>query len=86
MLASHGIFGWIVIGLIAGSIAKLLMPGKDPGGCLLTIVLGVLGAVVAGYLGRLVGWYKDGDTAGFLAAVVGAFILLFVYRLVSRRR
>lgn len=82
----YGIIGWIVIGGIAGLIAKLLMPGRDPGGCIITILLGIAGALVAGWLGHEVGWYKTGEGAGFVAAVVGAIILLFIYRLVAGRR
>ena len=86
-LEHYGIIGWIVIGGIAGAIAKLLMPGKDPGGCIITILLGVAGALVAGWLGRMIGWYGPNDQgAGFVAAIVGAFILLLIYRLVARRR
>ena len=84
--ADHGWLTWIIIGLIAGAIAKALMPGKDPGGCLITIVLGIAGALVAGFLGQAVGWYEPGEGAGFIAAIVGAMIILFIYRLVSRRR
>lgn len=86
MIESYGIIGWIVIGLIAGAIAKLLMPGKDPGGCLITILLGIAGALLAGFVGKSIGWYNEGEAAGFLAAVVGAFIILLIYRLVMRRR
>jgi len=82
----YGIIGWIVIGGIAGAIAKLLMPGKDPGGCIITILLGIGGAVLAGYLGHALGWYKTGEGAGFIAAIVGAFILLGIYRLIAGRR
>ena len=86
-LSNYGFVGWIIIGLIAGAIAKLLMPGKDPGGCIVTILLGVAGALVAGFIGRAIGWYGPNDQgAGFIAAVIGAFILLFIYRLVSGRR
>ena len=81
----YGIIAWIVIGGIAGAIAKLLMPGRDPGGCIITILLGIAGAVLAGYLGHAIGWYKTGEGAGFIAAIVGAFILLFIYRLIARR-
>ena len=87
MMEQYGILGWIVVGGIAGAIAKLLMPGRDPGGCIITILLGIAGAHVAGWLGQAVGWYKMGEGAGFIAAIVGAFLLLGIYRLiVSRRR
>ncbi len=87
MLENYGIIGWIVIGLLAGGLAKLLMPGRDPGGCIITILLGIAGALLAGFLGRAVGWYGPEDQgAGFVAAVIGAFIILFIYRLVLRRR
>lgn len=85
-MADHGVIGWLVIGLLAGAVAKLLMPGKDPGGCLVTMLLGIAGAMLAGFLGKAVGWYKEGEAAGFLAAIVGAFVILLVYRLVLRRR
>ena len=85
-MANYGILGWIVIGLLAGGLAKLLMPGRDPGGCIVTILLGVAGALLAGFLGRAVGWYKPGDSAGFVAAVVGAFLILLIYRLIVTRR
>ena len=85
-MENYGIIGWIVIGLLAGGIAKLLMPGKDPGGCIITIFLGIAGALLAGFLGRTVGWYGDGDGAGFVAAIVGAFVILLVYRLIAGRR
>lgn len=86
MIESYGIIGWIIIGLLAGGIAKLLMPGKDPGGCIVTVLLGVAGAVLAGYLGKAVGWYDEGEAAGFIAAIVGALIILLAYRLLLRRR
>lgn len=85
-MADHGVIAWLVIGLLAGGIAKLLMPGKDPGGCLVTMLLGIAGAMLAGFLGKTIGWYKEGEAAGFVAAIVGAFIILLVYRLVLRRR
>jgi len=76
----------IIIGLVAGTIAKLLMPGKDPGGFIVTIVLGVAGALVATFLGRLVGWYQPGQSASFIGAIVGSIILLVVYRLIKKRQ
>ena len=85
-MESYGIIGWIVVGLLAGGLAKLLMPGRDPGGCIITILLGIAGAVLAGWLGQMVGWYKAGEGAGFIAAVVGAFIILFIYKLIAGRR
>lgn len=86
MMESYGILGWIVVGGLAGAIAKLIMPGRDPGGCIITVLLGVAGALVAGWLGHAVGWYDTGEGAGFIAAIVGAFILLFLYRLIASRR
>jgi uncharacterized membrane protein YeaQ/YmgE (transglycosylase-associated protein family) len=86
-MADYGILAWIVIGGLAGGIAKLLMPGRDPGGCIVTVLLGVAGALVAGWIGRAIGWYGPEDQgAGFLAAIVGAFVLLLVYRLIIGRR
>lgn len=76
----------VLIGLAAGAIAKLIMPGKDPGGWIVTTLLGVAGAIVAKYLGQLVGLYAEGETAGFIGAVVGAVILLGAYRLITRSR
>ena len=86
MIESYGILGWIVIVLLAGGIAKLLIPGKDPGGCLVTMLLGIAGALLAGFLGKTIGWYDAGEAAGFVAAIVGAFLILLIYRLVLRRR
>jgi uncharacterized membrane protein YeaQ/YmgE (transglycosylase-associated protein family) len=82
----YGIIGWIIIGGIAGAIAKFLMPGKDPGGCIITILLGIAGALLAGWLGKAIGWYDTNEGAGFVAAIVGAFILLGIYRLIAGRR
>ena len=76
----------ILIGFVAGAVAKLLMPGKDPGGFILTTLLGIGGAVVATSLGRLLGWYKEGASAGFIAAVIGAFLILAVYRLIRSKK
>ncbi|MCL6684684.1 GlsB/YeaQ/YmgE family stress response membrane protein [Sphingomonas alba] len=85
-LEDHGWIAWIIIGGLAGAIAKLLMPGKDPGGCIVTVILGVLGAVLAGFLGQQLGLTSASNGAGFIGAIVGAFIILLVYRLIARRR
>ena len=79
-----GIVWTLIIGLLAGIVAKFLMPGKDPGGFIITMALGVAGAFVATYLGQAIGWYEAGQGAGFIGAVVGAIILLIIYRLVRR--
>ena len=84
--SSHSILWILIIGLVIGAIAKLLMPGRDPGGCIVTIPLGIAGALVATYLGQAVGWYQPGQTAGFIGALVGAILLLLLYRLIFRRR
>jgi uncharacterized membrane protein YeaQ/YmgE (transglycosylase-associated protein family) len=86
LLADHGWIAWIIIGAIAGALAKAIMPGRDPGGCIVTILLGIGGAVLAGWLGNQLGWYKHGQGAGFLAAIVGAIIILFIWRLIAGRR
>lgn len=75
----------IIIGLIVGAVAKLIMPGRDPGGIIVTILLGIAGAFLAGFLGRTLGWYGDGDAAGFIASVVGAILLLIIYRMFRGR-
>jgi uncharacterized membrane protein YeaQ/YmgE (transglycosylase-associated protein family) len=74
------ILGWIVFGLVVGIVAKFLMPGRDPGGFVMTAVLGIVGAVVGGFVGRAMGWYGDGSPVGFLMAVIGSIIVLVVYR------
>lgn len=76
----------LIIGLVVGAIAKLLTPGRDPGGCIITILIGIAGAFVAGYLGRAVGWYQPGQPAGFIASVIGAMLLLLIYRMITRKR
>lgn len=80
------VIAMLLIGLVVGAVAKLLMPGDDPGGIIVTMLLGVAGSFVAGYLGKAMGWYHEGDAVGFVAAVVGAILLLIVYRLLFRRR
>jgi uncharacterized membrane protein YeaQ/YmgE (transglycosylase-associated protein family) len=72
----------LIIGLIVGAVAKLLMPGKDPGGIWITMALGIAGSIVATYLGQLLGWYREGQTAGFIMSVIGAIALLAIYRLI----
>jgi len=81
-----GVLGWIVFGLIVGIVAKLLMPGRDPGGFIVTMAIGIAGALVGGFLGRAVGWYGPNDTAGFLMSVLGAIVLLALYRMLFVRR
>ena len=76
----------LIVGLVVGAVAKLFMPGKDPGGFIITILLGIAGAFVASYLGQAVGWYKPGQAAGFIMSVVGAMILLLLYRLIFKRK
>lgn len=80
-------FIWsILIGFIVGLVARALMPGPNPMGFILTTILGVVGALVATFVGQGLGWYAEGSGAGFIASVVGAMILLFIYGLVSKRR
>jgi uncharacterized membrane protein YeaQ/YmgE (transglycosylase-associated protein family) len=86
LLANHGWIAWIIIGGIAGLIAKAIMPGRDPGGCIVTILLGIAGAVLAGWAGHQFHLYGRSQGAGFIAAVVGAIIILAIYRLVAGRR
>jgi len=81
-----GILGAIVVGFVVGLLARLVMPGRDPGGFFVTTLLGIAGAVIARYIGQVMGFYGPEDTAGFLAALVGALLLLGVYRLVARPR
>lgn len=79
-----GVLGWILFGLVVGIVAKLLMPGRDPGGLIITTLLGIIGAVIGGFLGRSLGLYGPGEPAGFLMATLGAVVLLFIYRMVRR--
>ena len=75
-----------IIGLVVGALAKLVMPGKDPGGIIVTMLIGVAGALLAGFLGRAAGWYNEGEPAGFIASILGALALLAIYRAVIGRR
>lgn len=80
-------FVWmLIIGLVVGALAKLIMPGKDPGGIIVTMLLGIAGAFLGGWIGRAVGLYQQGQGAGFIMSVIGAIILLAIYRLVIGRR
>ena len=79
-----GVIGWIVFGLVVGIIAKLLMPGKDPGGFIITALLGIAGAVLGGFIGRAMGFYGPGEAAGFIMSTIGAVILLFLYHKLRR--
>jgi uncharacterized membrane protein YeaQ/YmgE (transglycosylase-associated protein family) len=78
--------GWIIFGLIVGIIAKLLMPGRDPGGFVITILLGIAGALLGGFIGRALGLYQTGEAAGFLMSLLGAVLLLTLYRFLGGRR
>lgn len=80
-------FIWaIIIGLIVGALAKLIMPGRDPGGIIITILLGIVGSLVATWIGQAVGWYREGQGAGFIASIIGAIIVLAIYRAIIGRR
>ena len=79
-----GVLGWIVFGLVVGIVAKLLMPGKDPGGFIITVLLGIAGAVLGGFIGRALGFYGPGEAAGFIMSLIGAVILLLVYHKLRR--
>ena len=81
-----GILGWILFGLVAGVIAKLIMPGKDPGGFIVTILLGIAGALLGGFIGRALGFYGEGEGAGMLMSILGAILLLAIYRMTMGRR
>ena len=81
-----GWIGWIIFGLIVGIVGKFLMPGRDPGGFIVTILLGIAGALLGGFVGRALGFYNEGEPAGFIMAVLGAIILLAIYRAVIGRR
>jgi uncharacterized membrane protein YeaQ/YmgE (transglycosylase-associated protein family) len=80
------ILGWILFGLVVGALAKLVMPGRDPGGIIVTILLGIAGALLGGFVGRTLGFYREGEPAGWVMAFLGSVLLLFLYRLVVGRR
>ena len=81
-----GILTWILFGLVVGVIAKLLMPGRDPGGFVITILLGIAGALFGGFIGRAMGFYGDNQGAGWIMSILGAIVLLALYRMMVRRR
>jgi uncharacterized membrane protein YeaQ/YmgE (transglycosylase-associated protein family) len=81
-----GVIGWIIFGLIVGIIAKLFHPGRDPGGFIVTILIGIAGSLLGGFAGRALGLYGPGQSAGFIMSVIGAVLLLVLYNLLSRRR
>ena len=81
-----GIIAWILFGLVVGIIAKLLMPGRDPGGFIITSLLGIAGALVGGFLGRALNLYGPNDSAGWLMSILGAVVLLGLYRMMVRRQ
>jgi uncharacterized membrane protein YeaQ/YmgE (transglycosylase-associated protein family) len=80
------ILGWILAGLVIGAIAKLLYPGKDPGGILVTMALGIGGALLGGFIGRAIGWYGPDDNAGYIVSVIGAVIILAIYTSVAKKK
>jgi uncharacterized membrane protein YeaQ/YmgE (transglycosylase-associated protein family) len=80
------VLGWVLFGLVVGIVAKLLTPGRDPGGFILTMLLGIAGAVLGGFVGRAFGFYGPNQAAGFFMSVIGAIVLLLIYRVVSRPR
>ncbi len=82
----YGILGWIVIGLIAGALAKFIMPGRDPGGIIVTIILGIVGAIVGGFIASALGLGTGGNIWNLVLATIGAILLLWIYRMVTSRR
>jgi uncharacterized membrane protein YeaQ/YmgE (transglycosylase-associated protein family) len=80
-----GIVGWILFGLVVGALAKLIMPGRDPGGIIVTMLLGIVGAVLGGFLGRALGFYGPQEAAGWLMSILGAIVVLMIYRMLVRR-
>ena len=80
------VIGWIVFGLIVGALAKLVMPGRDPGGIIVTMLIGIAGSLLGGFIGRAMGFYGPNQAAGFLMSFLGAIVLLALYRMIARRR
>jgi uncharacterized membrane protein YeaQ/YmgE (transglycosylase-associated protein family) len=80
-----GVIWTLLIGLVIGAVAKLIMPGKDPGGIIITMLIGIAGSFVATYAGRAMGWYQEGQSAGFIMSVLGAIVLLAIYHLIRRK-
>lgn len=83
---THGIIMTFLIGLVVGIVAKFLTPGRDPGGFIVTAIIGIVGSFVATWLGQTIGWYQAGQTAGFIGSVIGAIILLVIYGFVKRKQ
>ena len=81
-----GVLGWMLFGLVVGAVAKLVMPGRDPGGMIVTMLIGIVGALLGGYIGQAVGWYGPQDGAGFLMSLLGAIVLLWLYRVLFVRK
>ncbi|HZI66133.1 MAG TPA: GlsB/YeaQ/YmgE family stress response membrane protein [Thermoanaerobaculia bacterium] len=81
-----GILGWILFGLVVGIVAKFIMPGRDPGGIIITIILGIVGALIGGFIGQALNLYEPGEPAGFVGATLGAILVLWIYRMATRRR
>ncbi|MEO8347680.1 MAG: GlsB/YeaQ/YmgE family stress response membrane protein [Acidobacteriota bacterium] len=81
-----GILGWILFGLVVGIVAKFIMPGRDPGGIIITIILGIVGALLGGFIGQALNLYEPGEPAGFVGATLGAILILWIYRVATRKR
>jgi uncharacterized membrane protein YeaQ/YmgE (transglycosylase-associated protein family) len=85
-VAMFGFIGWIIFGLIVGAVAKFVMPGRDPGGIIVTMLLDIVGSLLGGFIGRSLGWYGPNDAAGFLMSLVGAVVILAIYRMAIGRQ
>lgn len=81
-----GILGWVLFGLVVGIVAKFVMPGRDPGGIIITIILGIVGALIGGFIGQALNLYQPGEPAGFVGATLGAILVLWIYRMATRKR